>query len=115
MPKSSITVEVRSNKLPYLRGRVRRDVGAAVRETTFAIQARAQANIVANGQVDTGAMLNSTQGAMDDDLHGVVRVGVDYGPHQEFGTVKMPARPFLTPAAEAERQPFIRRVTGILR
>lgn len=40
----------------------------------------------------------------------VVRIlhdGVDYGIHQELGTTKMAAQPFMTPAAEAVRQPFL--------
>lgn len=33
----------------------------------------------------------------------------------EFGTSKMPARPFMTPSLEAERQPFIDAVKDIFR
>ena len=32
--------------------------------------------------------------------------GVDYGIHQELGTSDMAARPWLTPAVEAEREPL---------
>lgn len=41
------------------------------------------------------------------DMEGVVSVSVEYGPYIEYGTVKMPARPFLLPAAEAIEKSFI--------
>ena len=40
----------------------------------------------------------------------ILHDGVDYGIYQEFGTAKMTEdsyRPFMTPAAEAVRQPFL--------
>ena len=37
----------------------------------------------------------------------ILHDGVDYGIYQEFGTTKMAAHPFMTPAAEAVRQPFL--------
>ncbi|MDP2950166.1 MAG: hypothetical protein Q8P22_11580 [Chloroflexota bacterium] len=36
-----------------------------------------------------------------------------YAPHLEFGTHNMPARPFMTPSFESERQPFIDAVGEI--
>ena len=38
-----------------------------------------------------------------------------YAPPLEFGTHNMPARPFMTPSFEAERQPFIDAVRDIFR
>jgi HK97 gp10 family phage protein len=109
-----VTLKVVSNRLPALRKQLRREVSAAVRETTFAVQAGTQANIVANGQVDTGAMLNTTQSAFPSDLEGVAFNPQEYAPYQEYGTVHLPARPFMTPAAEAERPRFIGRMTRLL-
>jgi len=37
----------------------------------------------------------------------ILHDGTDYGKYQELGTTKMAAHPFMTPAAEAVRQPFL--------
>ena len=52
--------------------------------------------------VDTGAMRNSgfTDAATQDDKTVTVGYTVEYAPYQEFGTYKMAAHPFLTPAVE---------------
>ena len=44
--------------------------------------------------VDTGAMLNSVKGEMTGPYEATISVGVDYAMYVEFGTFKMPARPF---------------------
>lgn len=56
--------------------------------------------------VDTGKMRASTKGKMTGKLSGVVEVGAEYAPYVEHGTEKMAAQPFMTPAAERNRQPF---------
>jgi phage protein, HK97 gp10 family len=56
--------------------------------------------------VDTGALKNSIQGRSTGALSGEVGVGVEYGIFQEFGTYKMAAQPFMTPAAEEVRPSF---------
>ena len=43
---------------------------------------------------------------MEGDLEAVVSVGAEYGVYQEYGTSRMPAQPYLTPAVEANRRPF---------
>ena len=56
--------------------------------------------------VDTGRLRASITNDLSRDAQGLVaRVGtdVDYAPHQEFGTVNMPAHPFLRPALDAVR------------
>jgi len=37
----------------------------------------------------------------------ILHDGVDYGIHNEFGTSRMSAQPFMTPAAEGVRGPFL--------
>lgn len=56
--------------------------------------------------VDTGRLRASVTHDLGRDAEGLVaRVGTDveYAPHQEFGTVRMPAHPFLRPALDAVR------------
>jgi len=62
-----------------------------------------------NAPVDTGALMNSigAQSRMTDDMTYTVSDGVEYGVYQEFGTSKMAAQPFMTPAIEAWTQRFL--------
>ena len=64
--------------------------------------------------VDTGRLRASIRPRFTSDgLGAEVFTDVRYGPHVEFGTARMAARPFLTPAAEAEQSSYqagIRRV-----
>lgn len=44
----------------------------------------------------------------------IVADGVSYGIHNEFGTVKMSAHPFMRPAVEAVRGGFVQALKGNL-
>lgn len=103
------------NDLPKLRGRTRRKAGEIVRKTVFDLEAQAKQNIVAMNAVDTGAMLNSTQGAMTDEMSGRVAVGVDYGLYVHEGTRRMPGRPFLRMAGETVGGQFDKAMRGVFR
>lgn len=48
-------------------------------------------------------------------LEAIVVVGVEYGKHVEFGTHRMPARPFLIPAARSLKQAFRDQVARAIR
>ncbi len=52
----------------------------------------------------TGVMLPEVE--QPEKHHAVIAVGANYGIYQEFGTVHMPAHPYLTPAAEEVRPEF---------
>ena len=84
-------------------------------ETAHNIEAQTKINIVQNDQVDTGAMLNSVA-VIDGELPASkqIIVGVDYGLYQEMGTVFQPARPFLGPAVEMFREPYLEGVLFIV-
>jgi len=53
---------------------------------------------------DTSALVNSIHVEARAPLSRDIMDGVDYGIHQEFGTSRMAARPWLSPAVEAERE-----------
>lgn len=57
--------------------------------------------------VDTGFLRASIQALKVGTAHWQVRVGADYGVYVEFGTRYMAAQPYLNPAADAVRGPFI--------
>lgn len=56
-----------------------------------------QQHIIANGQVDTGEMLDSVHTEKQEDGTVDVVVGADYGAYQNYGTRFLPARPFFEP------------------
>ena len=66
------------------------------------IEARAKAVV----PVDTGALKNSIQARSVAALTWEVAVGQSYAVYVEFGTHRMPARPYLTPAFEVVRPAF---------
>lgn len=127
------------NHIPKVRQSVRREIGRAVDTTIHAIQAKAQAaiqNPPKTGRVyekyrprrrhqasapgeapatDLGTLANSISAEMTGEMSGTVTVHAEYGPHLEYGTVKMAARPFLGPAVDDERESFKREVEEALR
>ena len=62
-----------------------------------------------NAPVDTSALRNSllSESQMIADMTFRVSDGVQYGVWQEFGTSRMASQPFLTPAIEKWRDPFL--------
>lgn len=84
------------------RPRIRRAIETTGREIEREAKERAP--------VKTGALRRSIGFTMESDTAGIVRVGQPYGVHIEYGTRYMGARPFLTPAVELQRQPFVKRI-----
>jgi HK97 gp10 family phage protein len=103
--KSSIPRLTKAHKLA---------VSRAVRATALSIEADAKRNIIANGLVDTGFMLNSVQTRVIDDSNAEVGVGAEYAVFHELGSSKLPARPFLTPAVDGARRFFEKSIKEAL-
>jgi len=76
-------------------------------ETAWHAVSNIQQHIIANGQVDTGDMLNSVAVA-DGDTPTTkdIIIGMDYWVYQNYGTRYMPARPFVEPGIEDTRAQF---------
>lgn len=66
-----------------------------------------EANAKRNSPVDTGALRASIHVAKDGKLSRIIGDGVEYGVYQEFGTSRMPGRPWLGPAMESQRDAFL--------
>lgn len=62
-----------------------------------------------NAPVDTGALRSSltSESMMTGELTYTISDGVEYGVYQEFGTSRIPARPFMLPAIEAWTDRFL--------
>lgn len=61
-------------------------------------------HIIANGQVRTGAMLDSVEATQSEDGSMQVVVGVDYAAYQNYGTRYLPPRPFFEPGLDDTQQ-----------
>jgi HK97 gp10 family phage protein len=109
MAKEAVTIKLTKefDRLPSLPAEVRRRLSLVVRKTAKDVEARAKTR----APVDTGALKNSIQARPRDELTSEVVVGQEYGLYQEFGTVKMAARPFLRPAVEEVAPAFEAAVT----
>lgn len=109
MPSITIRVDTLKNAFPGMPAKLQAGLRAAVQKAVF--DATAQAKVRA--PVDTGALRNSITGAMTGDTSGEVTTGVEYAVHQEYGTVKMAAHPFMHPAADAVMPGFVAAVKQV--
>ncbi len=93
-------------------------IAAELRPKASEIVAKAAADIEARAKqvvpVDTGNLKNSIQTEMDGDLSASVGTNVEYAPYVEYGTSRMAAKPYLTPAAEAVRSGFTEAMKGLI-
>lgn len=99
MAESSVSVQKDTRVLEKILAQLHPKTEAVLRDAAFRIQADA----AIHAPYDTGALSNSMTAEPDTPLTWIIRDGVQYGIFNEMGTVKMPARPFLVPAVEAER------------
>lgn len=101
-------LEITFNRLPEMGPAVRKACSDVVRKAVFDVEADAKVR----APVDTGALKASIAGKMIAPLTGEIVCGVEYGIYQELGTHKMSAQPFLTPAVEAVKGPFIQAIAA---
>ncbi len=101
-------------QLAELPERIRKAARAAIADAAAAVQADAQAEVpVESGALRAGIQTRITGDGLSAEV-GVFDRDLYYGAFIEFGTSSIPARPFMTPAAEAERAELsdrIRRAT----
>lgn len=117
-------ITVKYNNFAKIAAALPKATGVIVKKTAFDLLAASQSSMEgqksghmygahqasAPGEapaVQTGYLKGSQFVEMDTDTTAIVGVGAEYGIHLEFGTVKMMARPFLRPAAEKVRAPFV--------
>lgn len=107
MAKTSIVLDVRGiketiAKIDLTNTKVRKAVQEQVGKSALNIQLEAKKRC----PVRTGALRNS----ITVDFYGVMSAQIGphmpYAPYVEFGTRKMPAKPYLFPAFEEERPKF---------
>jgi HK97 gp10 family phage protein len=106
-----VSVDLKFDLTPAIAARLGSAVGGIVEETAALIEGLAKTK----APVRTGALRNSIQSERTGEREAVVRVGVDYGIYQEFGTSKMAAHPYLMPAAEEAKPRFEERMRDAVR
>ena len=92
------------NHFPEIAAGLHSAIAAIVDETADAAVLNIQGHILANGQVDTGDMLNSVHkeaGESDTDMN--IQIDAYYWIYQNYGTRFMAARPFLEPGMDDTR------------
>ncbi len=106
-----IGITITRNDLGLISEQMAQKFRTLVKKTTFDVEAAAKIKC----PVDTGALRSSIQSDFENDgMTGVIAVGMEYGPHVEFGTDRQRAQPYLTPAVEDNRTPFLEGVARIL-
>ncbi len=108
MPSTTVIIEF--DRFPEIIAGLEAKAAAAVAETAHEIQADA----ASRAPVRTGALRRSIVASPEGALAWVVAVGMYYGIYQEFGTYKMPAHPFLIPAALAAMPKLLARMAEAL-
>lgn len=107
----TVRVEIKSNRFGELAAKLPGLAALAVRKTAADL-ARMAAQLA---PVDTGALRNSIQWSMSGPLAAIVAVGVNYGVYVEYGTRRMAAQPYFTPAVEWARPQFEAAVANALK
>lgn len=96
---------------------VRKDVTADTLKITRDSGERIQKKAKATAPVETGELRNSikvSKSRSRQNISVTVTAESDHAVFQEFGTTRNPPRPFMRPALEAEIEPFVRDLIGML-
>lgn len=114
------TVTVIKNLFPAIARKMPVAALAIIGETLEEMDATVKAGMAASGSpsspgsmpgIDTGALVGSLQHEIDRGKYtGTYYTTNPLAPYLEYGTTKMAPRPFMTPAAERARGPFLRRM-----
>ena len=92
-------------------------VAAAIATVADEVAKEAQANHSfenKTGNLEASIMALPVEETDDGKLVGVVQAGMEYAYWVEFGTSKMPARPYLTPAVEANKQNLLDTIAAAI-
>lgn len=130
--RPTIKVRVTQDRLPELLQQLQPRLQTIVSKAAHDVEGHAKTSILAGGKSgrvygahqasapgeapanDLGNLANGI-GVRDGDgpLSRIVAAGADYAMDLEMGTVRMAARPFMTPALEQVRGPFTRAVRKV--
>lgn len=106
-----IRIRVSRNRWAQVAAEVPARAAVVVAETALDIESDA----TQRAPVRTGNLRRSIHHAIDTPHHATVGTNVEYAPYVEYGTSRMAAQPYLTPAVEAARPRFRERLRNIFR
>lgn len=109
MPAPGATVKFDDHKLRTIVSRAPGLVTAVLDKTGFDVVRLAQNRV----PVDTGATKNSIRSRVVNVFSRRIGPSTSYAIFLEFGTFRMAARPFMVPALNAVRAPFIAAMSAI--
>jgi HK97 gp10 family phage protein len=108
----SVTISVTFDKFPQIAAAMPEKTSQVVRKAAFDIEGQAKGR----APVDTGALKNSISTEFEDNgLTGIIAPHMEYATFVEFGTKRMSAQPYMTPAAEAVAPAFVSAMKEMLR
>lgn len=112
----NIAVVITYNRLNDLASELHAEASRVVRKTARDIEEGAKSIV----PVDTGNLKNSIQvKEQEDDLNATIGIHegshVEYAAYVEYGTHRMAAQPYLTPAAERARPSFNEAMERLLK
>ena len=127
MPRTVVTLT--HNRFPEIIRALPREAGEIVEETVLDIETNIKVGMASshNGEwygshqasapgempaIDTGALAASIQTDVQR-TKGTVYTNMEYAEFLEYGTSNMEPRPYMTPAAEAARVPFLRKLRNL--
>lgn len=116
MGKAFVGAELVYSHIPAMTAQMKRKASEAVARAAHNIEAQAKIDC----PVDTGFLKGSIEVAdkdgqplAPDALEAFVGPGAEYGIYVEWGTHGRPGKPYLLPAAEAERGSFLSDMESI--
>jgi HK97 gp10 family phage protein len=107
----SATIEIKFDRFPEIAAAMPERASAVVRKASFDVEGQAKGR----APVDTGALKNSISTEFEDGgLTGIIAPHVEYAAYVEYGTKRMSAQPYMTPAAESVAPAFIAAMKQML-
>jgi HK97 gp10 family phage protein len=107
----SATIEIKFDRFPEITAAMPERASAVVRRASFDVEGQAKGR----APVDTGALKNSIGTEFENGgLTGIVAPHVEYAAFVEYGTKRMSAQPYMTPAAESVAPAFIAAMKQML-
>lgn len=105
-----ITLKVTRNDFAKIAATLTPELAVVVTTTALEVEAAAKGRV----PVKTGNLRRSIHMEPVDRTHALVGTDVEYAPYVEYGTRKMAARPYLTPAVELSRARFVAAVRAVI-
>lgn len=109
---SQTVISVTFDRFPEIAAALPEKTKAVVAKTAFDIEAYAKMVV----PVDTGALKNSISTEITPDgMTAVIAPHMEYATDVEYGTRRMSAQPYMTPAAERNKPAFVGAMQQMLK